>query len=115
MINLEFNGKVRLSISLLAIAGAYVAVRILKNRGVAIHTIDGLAKKIKSFSTSSESSEESVAQATDIHAAIALALSESGLVADEAEVQSITIKPRTGVQSAWASKVQTLRRYPGQD
>lgn len=56
MINLELNSKVRISIPLLAIAGAYVAVRILKERGTKLPALDELTSKIKSFVGSTSSS-----------------------------------------------------------
>lgn len=117
MINLELNSKIRLSIPLLAIVGAYVAVRFLKDKGTNIPVIDDLTDKVKTFIESNPLISKS--EKTDgVHAAIALALAESGLI-DESELSShgasMTIKPRTQVQSAWSSKIQTLRRNPGQD
>lgn len=116
MINIELNSKVRLSIPLLAIAGACVAVRILKERGTEIPALGELADKVKSY-VGSNPLLSKLTRTNDVHAAIAMALVESGLLGEESETSQprMTVKPRAQVQSAWSSKVQTLRRYPGQD
>lgn len=116
MFNIELNSKVRLSLPLLAIAGAVVAARILKEKGTNIPAIDEITDKVKSYMGSCPFLGK-FTKTDDVHAAIAMALVDSGLVG-QGEGASIaartTIKPRTQVQSAWSSKVQTLRRYPGQ-
>lgn len=116
MINLELNSKVRISIPLLAIAGAYVAVRILKERGTKLPALDELTSKIKSF-VGSTSILNGFTGTRDVHAAIAMALVDSGLITERSGVggRRTSVKSRNQNHSAWSSKVHTLRRNPGQD
>lgn len=116
MFNIELNSKIRLSLPVVAIAGAYIVARILKEKGTPIPAIDEITDKVKSYVGSCPFLGK-FTKTDDVHAAIAMALVESGLVGEGEKVSvsaRTTIRPRTQVQSAWSSKVQTLRRNPGQ-